>query len=42
MIVGRSSTSVTEMEYRHEIRDALMKGTTAMNRIMKVNAAKSA
>ena len=34
-LVGRSSTSVTETVYRHEIRPALTKGATAMNRISK-------
>jgi hypothetical protein len=28
--------------YRHEIRPALTKGATAMDRILKANAAKSA
>ena len=41
-LVGHSSTSVTETVYRHEIRPALTKGTTAMNRILKANATKSA
>jgi integrase len=41
-LVGHSSTSVTETVYRHEIRPALTKGATAMNRILKANAAKSA
>ena len=37
-LVGPSSTSVTETVYRHEIRPALSKGATAMNRILKANA----
>jgi integrase len=41
-LVGHSSTSVTETVYRYEIRPALTKGATAMNRILKANAAKSA
>ena len=41
-LVGHSSTSVTETVYRHEIRPALTKGATAMNRILKANAAKLA
>jgi integrase len=41
-LVGHSSTSVTETVYRHEIRPALTKGATALNRIMKANAAKPA
>jgi hypothetical protein len=41
-LVGHSSTSVTETVYRHEIRPALTKGATAMNRILKASAAKSA
>jgi hypothetical protein len=40
--VGHSSTSVTETVYRHEIRPVLTKGATAMNRILKDNATKSA
>jgi hypothetical protein len=32
-LVGHSSTAVTETVYRHEIRPALTKGATAMNRI---------
>ncbi len=31
---------MTETVYRHEIRSALTKGTTAMNRILKAKAAK--
>ena len=38
---GHSSTSVTETVCRHEIRPALTKGATAMNRILKANATKS-
>jgi integrase len=41
-LVGHSSTSVTETVYRHEIRPALTKGATAMNRILKAKAAKPA
>jgi integrase len=41
-LVGHSSTSVTETVYRHEIRPALTKGTTAMNRILGASAAKPA
>ena len=41
-LVGHSSTSVTETVYRHEIRPALTKGATAMNRILKAKAAHSA
>jgi len=41
-LVGHSSTSVTETVYRHEIRPALTKGATAMNRILKAKAAQSA
>jgi len=37
---GHSSTSVTETVYRHEIRPALTKSATAMNRILKAKAAK--
>ena len=37
-LVGHSSTSVTETVYRHEIRPALTKGATAMNRILKAKA----
>ena len=40
-LVGHSSTSVTETVYRHEIRPALTKGATAMNRILKAKAAGS-
>ncbi len=39
-LVGRSSTSVIEPVYRHEIRSMLTKGATAMNRILKAKAAK--
>jgi hypothetical protein len=42
LVLGHSSTSVTETVYRHEIRAALTKATTAMNRILKANAAESA
>jgi integrase len=38
-LVGHSSTAVTETVYRHEIRPALIKGTTVMNRILKAKAA---
>jgi integrase len=41
-LVGHSSTSVTETVYRHEIRPALTKGATAMNRILEANAKKLA
>ena len=41
-LVGHSSTAVTETVYRHEIRPALTKGATAMNRILKASAAKPA
>jgi integrase len=41
-LMGHSSTAVTETVYRHEIRAALTKGATAMNRILKANAADSA
>ena len=41
-LVGHSSTSVTDPVYRHEIRPALTKGATAMNRILKASAAKPA
>ena len=34
-LVGHSSTSVTETAYRHEIRPALTKEATAMNRILE-------
>jgi len=37
-LVGHSSTSVTEMVYRHEIRPALTDSATAVNRILKANA----
>lgn len=39
-LVGRSSTSVTETVYRHDIRHALTKGATPMNRSLKAKAAK--
>ena len=38
-LVGRSSTSVAETVYRHEIRPPLTKGPTAMNHILKAKAA---
>ena len=41
-LVGHSGTSVTETVYRHEIRPALTKGATAMNKILKKKQAKSA
>ena len=41
-LVGHSSTSVTETVYRYEIRPALTKSATAMNRILRANAADSA
>jgi hypothetical protein len=41
-LVESSSTSVTETVYRHEIRPALTKGATAMNRILKAKAPESA
>ena len=41
-LVGHSSTAVTETVYRHEIRPALTKGATAMNRILKAKATPSA
>ena len=41
-LVGHSSTAVTETVYRHEIRPALTKGATAMNRILKARATPSA
>jgi len=37
-----SSTAVTETVCRHEIRPALTKGATAMNRILKAKATPSA
>jgi hypothetical protein len=40
-LMGHSSTSVTDTVCRHEIRPALSNGATAMNRILKANAAKS-
>jgi site-specific recombinase XerD len=39
-LVGHGNTSVTETVYRHEIRPALTKGATAMNRILKATATK--
>ena len=41
-LVGHSSTAVTETVYRHEIRPALTKGATAMNRILKAKATQPA
>jgi integrase len=41
-LLNHSSTSVTETVYRHEIRPALTKGATAMNRILGADAAKPA
>jgi integrase len=41
-LVGHSSTAVTETVYRHEIRPALTKGATVMNRILKAKPASSA
>jgi len=38
-LVRHSSTSVTETVYRHEIRPALTKGATAMNRILNAKVA---
>ena len=34
-LMGHSGTSITETVYRHEIRPALTKGATAMNKILK-------
>jgi hypothetical protein len=34
-LVGHSGTSVTEAVYRHEIRPALTKGATAMDKILR-------
>lgn len=39
-LMGHSGTSVTEGVYRHEIRPALTKGATAMNRILKTKQIK--
>jgi hypothetical protein len=41
-LVGPSSTSVTETVYRHEIRPALTKEATAMNRILKAKVTQPA
>ena len=41
-LVGHSSTAVTETVYRHEIRPALTKGATAMNRILKAKGTQPA
>jgi len=41
-LVGHSSTAVTETVHRHEIRPALTKGATAMNRILKAKVTQSA
>jgi len=41
-LVEHSSTSVTEMVYRHEIRPALTKEATAMNRILKAKVTQPA
>ena len=41
-LVGPSSTSVTETVYRHEIRPALSKEATAMNRILKAKVTQPA
>jgi hypothetical protein len=35
LLVGHVSTTVTEIVYRHEIRPALTKGATAMDKIFK-------
>jgi hypothetical protein len=37
--VRHSSRSITETVYRHEIRPALTKGATAMNRILNAKVA---
>ena len=37
-LVGHSSTSVTEMVYRHEMRPALTESATGVDRILKANA----
>ena len=34
-LIGHVSTSVTETAYRHEVRPALTKGATAMDKILK-------
>ena len=41
-LVGHSSTAVTETVYRHEIRPALTKGATVMNRILKAKGTQPA
>jgi site-specific recombinase XerD len=41
-LVGHSGTAVTETVYRHEIRPALTKGATAMDKILTKKRAKSA
>ena len=41
-LVGHSSTAVTETVHRHEIRPALTKGATAMNRILKAKVTQPA
>jgi integrase len=41
-LMGHSGTSVTETVYRHEIRPALTKGATAMNKILKTTQIKPA
>jgi hypothetical protein len=38
-LVRYSSRSITETVYRHEIRPALTKGATAMNRILNAKVA---
>jgi len=41
-LMGHSGTSVTETVYRHEIRPALTKAATAMNKILKTTQTKLA
>ena len=41
-LVGHSSTAVTETVYRHEIRPALTKDATAMDRILKAKVTQPA
>jgi integrase len=41
-LMGHSGTSVTETVYRHEIRPALTKAATAMNKILKTTQMKPA
>jgi integrase len=41
-LVGHVSTGVTETVYRHEIRPALTKGATAIDKILKQKPTKSA